>query len=177
MKTDSKQRGWIQSELAERCGLSVFTISSVEQNKTNYERDTIRKLAAGFGLANPEDLFSQVQPPPTEKEASNRTDGERLCSVCDEHVAVGTICEGVVTGCNQRLAELLGYQPHELIGKPSAILLERNFVEGLAKRFASDLPFVQDIPHRRKNGETIVLRWTCYPVVTGLGRITWLGII
>lgn len=172
-----KSRGWVQADLAKRSGLSMFTISSVERGKSNYERETVRKLAAAFGIANPEDLFSQVQLPVTENEARNRTDGETLCRLSDKHVAVGAICEGVITGCNRRLGEILGYEPHELIGKPSSILLERNFVEGLAKRFASDLPFVQDIPHRRKNGETVVLRWTCYPVVTGLGKITWLGII
>jgi transcriptional regulator with XRE-family HTH domain len=176
VKTLRKRRGWIQADLAERSGLSVFTISSVEHDKTNYERETLRKLARGFGFANPEELFSQLPMPPSEKAIERRTDGEVLCRVCDEHVAVGTICEGVITGCNALLAELLGYEPHELIGQSSAVMLERNFVGRLARRFASDLPFTQEIPHRRKNGEPISLNWTCYPVITGLGKVTWLGI-
>ena len=176
VKSLRKSRGWIQADLARRSGLSVFTISSVEQGKTNYERVTLQKLANGFGFADPEELFSQLQPAPSSEITRALTDGEALCRVCDRQAAVGTISESVITGCNANLAELLGYEPDDLIGHSSAVLVEKRFVGQLAKRFAADLPFIQDIPLRRKNGETVTVHWTCYPVITGLGKVTWLGI-
>ncbi|MEI6667276.1 MAG: helix-turn-helix domain-containing protein [Acidobacteriota bacterium] len=176
VKSQRKQRGWTQAQLAERARLSVFTICSVEHGKTNYERETLQKLATAFGLATPEDLFAQLPQPHTRAVTPTRTESDGLNLMFNENIGVGTISGGVITGCNRCLAAMMGYDPRELVGQPSSMIVETQFAGMLAKRFAADLPFTQELTHRRKDGSFVVLHWTCYPVVTGLGRTTWLGI-
>lgn len=45
-----KERGWSQEELAAKTGLSVRSISNVENAKFSATLDTIKRLADAFGL-------------------------------------------------------------------------------------------------------------------------------
>jgi len=55
-----KRRKWTQADLADKSGLGVMAISAFENDETNYERDTLRKLARAFGFDSVEALFFQL---------------------------------------------------------------------------------------------------------------------
>lgn len=49
-----RAKGWTQEELARRAGLSVFSLSRIEQGRQRPALDVIETIAAAMGLSMPE---------------------------------------------------------------------------------------------------------------------------
>jgi transcriptional regulator with XRE-family HTH domain len=60
LKKLRKQRGWTLADASQRTGLSVATLSKVENNKISLGYDSLVKLGSGYGI----DLSQLLAPQP-----------------------------------------------------------------------------------------------------------------
>lgn len=115
-----RQRGWSQTDMAERLNLSMATISNLETGRTQITVDYLVAFAAALGLA-PGDFFKEVEAEPNEQAViSAIRGGDRLAAADALARALGVEVEELVASHQPNPA--LPLDQVEAIGRNAAQL-------------------------------------------------------
>jgi PAS domain-containing protein len=95
-----------------------------------------------------------------------------LARLCERTTAFGVSCDGYVVAVNRYLANLLGYDVHELIGQPISMVVAGPYDAKNRPAY----PYSAVVPHRHKCGHIMPLQVSAFPVLAAPGCIYWLTV-